>query len=86
MTDNKSMYMNEIRKVFRTFRPKIAAAPAKAGYNQILKCKIPSQYDLKRQRDTVIQDIVDEARIFGVDLQIGTEAEYKSPFDKPKDE
>ena len=86
MTDAKAMYMNEIKKVFRTFRPKIAAAPSKSGYNQILKCKIPSQYDLKRQRDTVIQDIVDEARIFGVDLQIGTEEEYKSPFDKPKDE
>jgi hypothetical protein len=85
MLTDKQYYMGLIRKCFAKFRPKIEAAPNKSGWNQILKCKIPSQYDLKKQRDTVIADIVDEARVFGCTIEFGEQEEYESPFEpKPK--
>ena len=76
-----SHYKEMIAKTFQQWRPRIAAAPAKNGWDQVFKTQIPSRREILMARDAMIQDIATEARIFGIDLKLGeTDEPYVSPF------
>jgi hypothetical protein len=88
MTTEKMEYRNRVKGIFKRFAPKIENAPAKRGWNRILAQPIASQMDLKRQRDAAIKDVIEEATLFGVniDLTLKEDEEYESPFEKTTDE
>jgi len=88
MTNEQVEYRNQIKGVFKRFRAKIENAPGKRTWNRTMGISTPSQYDLMKQRDAVIKDIVNEAACMGVtlDLNLKDEDKYESPFEKTTDE
>ena len=83
----KEYYMKLLKECFNKFRPMIQAAPSKSGYNKTLGTKIPSQYEVMRQRDNAIKDIVNEAACFGIDVGVQLKEEsYESPFKEAEGE
>ena len=80
---NKEYYMKLLRDTFNKFRPRIEAAPSKGGWDPIFKQRTSSQYDIIKQRDVVLQQILNEAKCFGIDISLNDPEEYVSPFDKP---
>ena len=79
----KEYYMKLLRECFAKWRPRIEAAPNGKGWDPIFKQKIASQYDVIKQRDTVLQQILNEARCFGIKLEFSNpeEEKYVSPFE-----
>ena len=79
-----SHYKEMIAKTFQQWRPRIAAAPAKNGWDQVFKTQIPSRREILMARDAVLQDIMLEAKVLGIDVKVNQiEPEpYVSPFDK----
>ena len=77
-------YKEMIAKTFAEWRPRIAAAPAKNGWDQVFKTQIPSRREILMARDAVLQDIMLEAKVLGIDVKVNQiEPEpYVSPFDK----
>ena len=57
-----SHYKEMIAKTFQQWRPRIAAAPAKNGWDQVFKTQIPSRREILMARDAVLQDIMLEAK------------------------
>ena len=82
--DLASHYKEMIAKTFAEWRPRIAAAPNKNGWDQVFKTQIPSRREILMARDAVLQDIMLEAKVLGIDVKINSvEPEpYVSPFDK----
>ena len=81
-TGGKEYYMKLLRDCFAKFRPRIEAAPSKGGWDPIFNQKTASQYDVIKQRDVVLQQILNEAKCFGIDIEFtDPESEYVSPFD-----
>jgi hypothetical protein len=83
-TDLATHYKNLIAKVFNDWRPRIGAAPNKNGWDNVFKCQIPSRREVLMARDAMLQDIMLEAKVLGVKVEVGSiEPEpYVSPFDK----
>ena len=84
----KERFLKLIAGVFASFRPRIMKAPAKRGWDKIFNQPIPSQFDLMKQRDSAIKDIINEAKFFKIDLSDDVVADmdeevYESPFQKP---
>ena len=77
-------YKELIAKTFHEWRPRIGAAPNKNGWDNVFKTQIPSRRELLMARDAVLQDILLEAKVLGVKVEVGAvEPEaYVSPFDK----
>tara|TARA_R100000742_G_C4211362_1_gene37652 strand:+ start:196 stop:483 length:288 start_codon:yes stop_codon:yes gene_type:complete len=77
-------YKEMIAKTFQQWRPRIAAAPAKNGWDQVFKTQIPSRREILMARDAVLQDIMLEAKVLGIKVELNSaEPEpYVSPFDK----
>ena len=66
---NKEFYVKLLMGVFNTFRPLIIAAPARKVWDPIFKRRIESAYEVKSRRNAALQSIVEEAGVFGYDLQ-----------------
>jgi hypothetical protein len=82
VTNRRDRYTNLLEETFNKFRPMIQAAPARREYDRIFRRSIPSQMDLIRQRDTVLQQIIMEAKCFGIKLDFNDpQDDYVSPFD-----
>ena len=80
-------YKDMIAKTFQQWRPKIAAAPNKNGWDRVFKQPIPSRRELLMARDAVLQDILLEAKVLGVKVDVyDQEDTYVSPFDKEEAE
>ena len=78
----KEYYTKLLKETFAKWRQRIEAAPPVKGFDPIFKQRIASQYDVIKQRDTVLQQILNEARCFGVKLEFNDpNEEYVSPFD-----
>jgi hypothetical protein len=77
-------YKNLIAKVFHDWRPRIGSAPTKNGWDNVFKCAIPSRREVLMARDAMIKDIMDEAKLLGIEVRLGSiEPEpYVSPWDK----
>ena len=78
---SKDKYINMLQDVFSRFRPRIESASSKGGWDPIFKTKNPSQYDIIRQRDEALRQVILEAKMFGIDLRVVDPDEYKSEFD-----
>ena len=80
-------YKDMIAKPFQQWRPRIAAAPNKNGWDRVFKQPIPSRRELLMARDAVLQDILLEAKVLGVKVDVyDQEDTYVSPFDKEEAE
>tara|TARA_R100000808_G_C2127463_1_gene137425 strand:+ start:519 stop:788 length:270 start_codon:yes stop_codon:yes gene_type:complete len=80
-------YKDMIAKTFQQWRPRIAAAPNKNGWDRVFKQPIPSRRELLMARDAVLQDILLEAKVLGVKVDVyDQEDTYVSPFDKEEAE
>ena len=77
-------YRELIAKTFHEWRPKMAGAPTRKGWDHVFKQQIPSQREILMARDAVLQDILLEAKVLGVKVPINTlEPEpYVSQFDE----
>ena len=77
-------YKEMIAKTFAEWRPRIGAAPTKNGWDNVFKCQVPSRREILMARDAMLQDIMLEAKVLGVKVDINSvEPEpYQSPFDK----
>ena len=84
ITMNKEYYMKLIADTFAKFRPRIENASLRKGFDPVFKLPIPSQHDIIRQRDTVLQQIITEAKCLGVKIDFNDPDEYVSPWDNPK--
>ena len=82
--EQASHYKEFIAKTFHDWRPRIGAAPAKNGWDNVFKTQIPSRRELLMARDAMLQDIMLEAKVLGVKVDVNSiEPEpYVSPFDK----
>tara|TARA_R100001443_G_scaffold59645_1_gene69959 strand:+ start:73 stop:333 length:261 start_codon:yes stop_codon:yes gene_type:complete len=78
---NKQTYITMMQDTFARFRPRIEAASVKAGWDPIFRVKTQSMYDVIKQRDEVLRQIILEAKTFGINLQVVDSEEYKSEFD-----
>tara|TARA_A100001201_G_scaffold143215_1_gene143921 strand:+ start:2229 stop:2489 length:261 start_codon:yes stop_codon:yes gene_type:complete len=81
MEINKQTYITMMQDTFARFRPRIEAASVKAGWDPIFRVKTQSMYDVIKQRDEVLRQIILEAKTFGINLQVVDSEEYKSEFD-----
>jgi len=81
MAINKETYITMMQDTFARFRPRIEAASVKAGWDPIFRVKTQSMYDVIKQRDEVLRQIILEAKTFGINLQVVDSEEYKSEFD-----
>jgi len=83
MTNKVDEYRALIVKTMREWRPRIGAASSKRGWDRTFNTQIPSINDVKRARDAVLQDIMLEAKLYGVKLtDVLAEETYISPFEK----
>ena len=81
MPIDKQTYITMMQDTFARFRPRIEAASVKAGWDPIFRVKTQSMYDVIKQRDEVLRQIILEAKTFGINLQVVDSEEYKSEFD-----
>jgi hypothetical protein len=85
--DQALHYKNLIAQTFQQWRPRLAAAPNKNGWDRVFKQSIPSRREILMARDAVLQDILLEAKVLGVKVDVyEREDAYVSPFDKEKAE
>ena len=83
MNNKVDEYRALIVKTMREWRPRIGAASNKRGWDRTFQTQIPSINDVKRARDAVLQDIMLEAKLYGVKLtDVLAEETYISPFEK----
>ena len=81
MAIDKQTYITMMQDTFARFRPRIEAASVKSGWDPIFRVKTQSMYDVIKQRDEVLRQIILEAKTFGINLQVVDTEEYKSEFD-----
>ena len=81
MSISKEKYLNMLQDVFSRFRPRIESATTKGSWDPIFRTKTPSQYDIIRQRDEALRQVILEAKMFGIDLRVVDPDEYQSEFD-----
>ena len=82
---NKQSFVLRILATIARYSKQIESAPVRRGWDPIFRQRIPAKFAVKNERNACIQEIADEASIFGYDLSMEF-SNFKSLTDEVEQE
>ena len=67
---SKSSFVIRVLATIKKYSRLIEAAPVKKGWDPIFRQRVAAKWSVKSERNACIQEISDEATIFGYDLSM----------------